>query len=359
MKILFLIPYPLKEAPSQRFRFEQYFPALKRAGIEFKTQSFFNSQQWRAFYRPGKGLQKAIYLLTGFTKRILILFDLPRYDFVFIHREAAPLGPPLFEWTIAKLFRKKIIYDFDDAIWLTDKVNEGRLEKLIRWRSKVGAICGWSYKVSAGNEYLRSYAAQYSSNAIYNPTTIDTENVHNPALHNTQRAEKKVVIGWTGSHSTLKYLRELGPVFKRLHQKFPHLSILVIADKTPDFELPALDFRPWSEATEIADLVQADIGVMPLPDDQWANGKCGFKALQYMALNLPAVAAPVGVNKRIIVEGENGFLCSTESEWETQLALLIRDENLRKKMGEAGRQRVKAEYSVRSNEKNFLHLFDQ
>jgi glycosyltransferase involved in cell wall biosynthesis len=357
VKILFLIPYPLKEAPSQRFRFEQYFPTLKSAGIEFRTQSFFSSQQWRVFYRPGKALLKFVYLLIGLTKRTLILLELPGYDFVFIHREAAPLGPPLFEWIIAKLFQKKIIYDFDDAIWLTDKVDESQLEKIVRWRSKVASICQWAYKVSTGNEYLRKFAAQYNPRAIYNPTTIDTEYVHNPNIHTIHRSAEKIVIGWTGSHSTLKYLRELAPVFQILHQKFPNISILVIANQPPDFELPALDFRPWSEATEITDLLQADIGVMPLPDDQWANGKCGFKALQYMALTLPAVAAPVGVNKRIIIDGENGFLCSTESEWEERLAQLITDESLRKKMGLAGRRKVINEYSISSNRDNFLSLF--
>lgn len=358
MKILFLVPYPLYEAPSQRFRFEQYFLALKQNGVTVEVQSFLDTDHWRIFYSPGRALLKGWIILKGYLRRLSVLPRVPSADFVFIHREVTPVGPPIFEWLIAKIFGSKIIYDFDDAIWLTDKLNEGTLEKWIRHRIKVASICGWAHKVSAGNPYLQEYAAKFNAQSVFNPTTIDTDQVHNPTLHPARHEPGKVVIGWTGSHSTLKYLRDLAPVFFRLHQKYRNLSILVIANKAPDFDLPALDYRPWAEATEISDLLWADIGVMPLPDDQWANGKCGFKALQYMALNLPTVASPVGVNRQIVQEGVTGFLCTTDAEWEDRLTLLIENAELRKKMGEAGRQKVIDEYSVFSNTPNFLNLFD-
>lgn len=357
-KILFLIPYPLKESPSQRFRFEQYLDFLKTEGYSLHIQSFLPKRSWRIFYAPGNTFRKTGLLIRGFARRFLILFTIPLYDRVFIHREAAPLGPPVVEWIIAKAFRRKIIYDFDDAIWLTDKKNEPRLERALRSRDKVSSICRWSHVISCGNEYLRQYALRFNSNAVLNPTTVDTENVHNPALfHSPARTGERLVIAWTGSHSTLKYLYLLEKVLCDIQQKFLHVDLLVIADKPPEMNLPRIVFRPWGYETEISDLIDADIGIMPLPDDEWSKGKCGFKALQYMALEIPAVVSNVGANTDIIQDRKNGRLCESDEDWATALEELISNPELRKQLGEAGRQTVSSYYSVSSNSENFLSLF--
>jgi glycosyltransferase involved in cell wall biosynthesis len=369
MKILFLVPYPFDEAPSQRFRFEQYDTLLSQKGFETTFQSFLSHATWKLFYGSGNVPKKGFALLIGFLKRLLTLLSVPTYDYVLIHREVTPVGPPIFEWIIAKVFRKKIIYDFDDAIWLTDKTNESELEKIIRWRSKVASICKWSYKVSCGNEYLAAYAKQFNSNVVVNPTTIDTERVHNPELtplpplfqkergKSAQADGGELVIGWTGSHSTLKYLSSIESVLQTIEHEFPHVSFLVIADRKTVLKLTRLNFIPWNKETEASDLQKMDIGIMPLPDDEWAKGKCGFKALQYMAMEIPCVVSPVGVNTSIIEHGVNGFLGTSEKEWESYLRTLINDAGLRKNLGEAGRKRVVEQYSVKSNAENFLKLF--
>jgi glycosyltransferase involved in cell wall biosynthesis len=282
------------------------------------------------------------------------------YDFVFIHREAAPLGPPIFEWMLAKIFRRKIIYDFDDAIWLTDRVHESWFLRTAKWRHKVSYICKWSYKVSCGNGYLCNYARKFNKSVIYNPTTIDTENLHNPTLHKgSNRDDNKVRIGWTGSHSTLKYLHEIESVLIKILHDYPQVEFVVIADKPPSVQaVPSVKFIPWNTETEIQDLLEFDIGIMPLPDDKWAQGKCGFKALQYMALQLPAVASPVGVNSKIIEHGVNGFLCNTPDEWESTLRKLVENSTIRKQVGLNGRKTILKYYSVNSNASNFLSLFE-
>ncbi len=261
------------------------------------------------------------------------------------------------EWFIAKVLKKKIIYDFDDSIWLTDKVNEGALVKTIRWRGKVASICKWSYKVSCGNSYLGRYASNFNRHVVVNPTTIDTQRLHNPALYNDERAPDKIIIGWTGSHSTLKYLYLLENVLRKIIEQFDHVSLLVIADSTPALNIDRLIFKPWSKETEISDLLLCDIGIMPLPDDEWSKGKCGFKALQYMVLEIPAIASPVGVNTEIIQNEDNGFLCTTDEEWMSALETLIVSAPLRKQLGKAGRHTVIKHYSVSSNSENFLSLF--
>lgn len=355
-KIVFLVPYPFGRAPSQRFRFEHYFEALSKAGHRYRVQSFLNSRNWKYFYESGGFLQKAFALIAGFIKRFAVLFTIPFYEQVFIHREAAPVGPPVFEWIIAKVMRKKIIYDFDDAIWLTDKIHESGIEKIIRWRSKVKTICKWSYKVSCGNEYLCAYAQIFNINVIYNPTTIDTDGLHNPNFINSKKIEV-VTIGWTGSHSTLKYLTEIEPVLSALEKKYSQVEILVIADQKPELALRSLKFLPWRKETESQDLAKIDIGIMPLPHDEWTKGKCGFKALQYMAMKIPAVVSPVGVNVTIVDHSVTGFHATTMQEWLLHLEELINHELLRKKMGEAGRQKVIDQFSVSSNTSTFLSLF--
>jgi glycosyltransferase involved in cell wall biosynthesis len=357
-KVLFMLPYPLNESPSQRFRLEQYLDFMASKGLKPHTQSFLPPGSWRLFYSKGYILRKAQMLLNGYIKRIMLLLSIAGFDFVFIHREAAPIGPPVFEWLIARMFGKKIIYDFDDAIWLTDKKNEGRLERSLRSRNKVASICKWSYKISCGNEYLRQYAQQFNPNAVLNPTTIDAENLHNPARYRVGKNSDRIVVGWTGSHSTLKYLYLLQGVLQKIQHDHPHVDLLIIADRRPEVQFERLTFKYWTRETEITDLLLADIGIMPLPNDPWALGKCGFKALQYMALEIPAVVSAVGVNNIIIENERNGFLCSTDEDWLEALDRLIEDAVLRKRTGQAGRQTVIDNYSVMSNSSDFLSLFE-
>lgn len=355
-KIIFLTPYPFDTAPGQRFRYEQYLDILKKNGYEIQLSSFLNKSTYSLLYHPGKKIQKIWGIFSGFIMRFASLPEITRCNFVFIFREASPVGPPVFEWIIAKLLRKKIIYDFDDAIWLTDNLNESRFEQLLRWRKKVSKICTWSYKVSCGNDYLYNYAKQFNAQVVLNPTTIDTENLHNPQLYKS-KTSTQVTIGWTGSHTTLKYLKEIESVLQRIEHKFGIVKILVIANQKPELALRTLQFLPWRKQSEAIDLLKIDIGIMPLPDDEWTKGKCGFKALQYMAMGIPSIASPVGVNTLIVEHGKNGFLAKTEEDWFSYLNQLIEDHSLRATLGNSGRQKVIQNYSVLSNTANFLFLF--
>ncbi len=353
MKILFIVPYPHGEAPSQRFRFEQYYPALQQADIQYEITPFLDDKTWKILYKPGYKWAKIRGILGGFVRRKLLMFRVRKFDYVFLHREAAPIGPPIFEWFMAKVLGKKIIYDFDDAIWLPNTSDNNKMVAGLKWHHKVDSICKWAYKVSCGNEYLCDYARQFNSNVVLNPTTIDTEHHHNQIK---DQHTDKVVIGWTGTHSTVDYLKGLVPVLQKLEMEFD-FEFRVISNRAPDFELNSMVYVPWNKDTEITDLLAFNFGVMPLTDDKWAKGKCGFKALQYMSLGMPAVVSPVGVNVKIVTVGVDGFLCNTPTEWEEALRKLIIDENLRVKMGKAAREKIVAQFSVLSNSGNFLSLF--
>jgi glycosyltransferase involved in cell wall biosynthesis len=354
-KILFLTPYPFGVAPSQRFRFEQYFEILKENGFDFDSQSFIDEQTWKILYLKGYLAKKVIGIFRGFLRRFYLLFFLKKYHFVFIHREVAPLFPPIFEFLMAKVFQKKIIYDFDDAIWLPNTSKQNRISAFLKFHQKVKWICQWAYKISAGNDYLCAYARQFNPNTVLNPTTIDMSH-HKKSNSQEVQAKDKIVIGWTGSHSTLKYLHEIEGVIKEIEKKYP-IHFLVIANQKPEIQLDSLIFLSWNKESEIEDLSKIHIGVMPLTDDEWAKGKCGFKALQYMSLGIPTLASPVGVNTTIIQDGKNGFLCDRAEVWREKLIILIENESLRKELGKNAQQTVEKYYTVQANKENFLRLF--
>ena len=355
MKILFLVPYPVGESPSQRFRFEQYFDLLKQNGIEYSIEPFWSLAAWKILYKSGNGLAKTIWLKIGFWRRFWHVLKSLNYDWVFIHRECTPIGPPIFEFMLAKVFLKKIIYDFDDAIWLPNTSEENKLAGWLKFHGKVKSICRWSYRVSCGNEWLADFARQFNSRVVVNPTTIDTEKLHNSTLFPSRKPNEKIVIGWTGTHSTLAYLTPLIPSLQSIEKKYP-IIVRIISNKNPELPLQSFEFIPWKKETEIQDLMSFDIGLMPLTEDAWSNGKCGFKALQYIALEIPCVASPVGVNSDIIEHGINGFLCRSNIEWIETIERLIQQIELRKKIGAAGRQTVVERFSVSCNSSTFLSL---
>ena len=355
MRILFVVPYPPGRAPSQRFRFEQYLDILTAHGHQYRLAPFLSVATWNILYKPGQTAAKALGILAGFARRVGLLFTVPQYDFVFMHREAAPVGPPVFEWLLAKVLRKKLIYDFDDAIWLANTSEANKIAAGVKWHHKVDAICRWAYKNSCGNAYLAGYARQFNPRAIVNPTTIDTVHLHNQVRD--QAAPGRLVIGWTGTHSTLKYLGQVVPVLARLEAEGLDFEFRVISNQPPAFPLRSLVYLPWRKETEIADLLGFHIGLMPLEDDPWAKGKCAFKALQYMALGVPPLVSPVGMNTEVVQHGQNGFVCATPQEWEASLRRVLADAGLRQQLGAAARATIEQRYSVVANTPGFLALF--
>lgn len=352
-RVLLLMPYPLNEAPSQRFRFAQYLSALDEAGVKYECHSFLTDHAWSILYQPGRFFRKFLSIANGFRRRLLLLPKLKHFDYVFIHREAAPMGPPLLEFYITRIARKKVIYDFDDAIWLPNFSESNRFFAFLKRYANSINTMKWAWKVSCGNQYLCDFAARCNARVVYNPTTIDTENYHNRVK---EQEGGRFVIGWTGSHSTTRYLAQLVPVLQRLESEF-EFDFVVIADRQPDIQLKSLIFRRWKKESEIDDLLTFSVGVMPLEEDPWSKGKCGFKALQYMALGIPALVSPVGVNTRIVDHEVNGFICRSEKDWEQALRKLMSDEALLKRLSTATREKIISHYSVLSNKENFLSLF--
>jgi hypothetical protein len=211
-KVLIVCPYPKGAAPGQRFRFEQYLGLLKNAGIHTEIAPFLSDDVCKILYKPGLHVKKALGVVDGFSRRVGMLFKMFRYDYIFVHREAAPIGPPIIE-ALMFLARRKVIYDFDDAIFVPQYSKANPIVGALRCSSKVSFIARHSQKVSVCNPYLVDWVSQRNTNVYLVPTTID-ENSHR-SYGKLRDAKGPVVIGWTGSHSTAKYLK-LGAVELKL-----------------------------------------------------------------------------------------------------------------------------------------------
>lgn len=353
ISIYFIVPAPAGISPGQRFRFEHYLDFLNEMNIEYKFSSFYSDTGWAALYSKGRIAKKIAAIVKGFLKRLLDLVHIRKYDFVFIFREATPLGPPFFEFVTHKLLRKRIIYDFDDAIWIPYSSQYNNIAGYFKWFGKIASICKWSYKISVGNDYLAEYARTYNPNVIVIPTVVDTVKVHNEMQ---DQLTDHPNIGWTGTFSTLKYLDIVLPVLQKLEKEFD-FTFNVIADRDPVLPLKNYRFIKWNKATEREDILSMHIGLMPLYDDDFSKGKCGFKAIQYMALGIPAVVSPVGVNSKIVNDGINGFVCNNDLQWEEKLKVLIKNSQLRKNFGIEARKKIEDSYSVLATRDAFVKLF--
>lgn len=354
--ILFLDMHREGRSPSQRFRYEQYLPLLRKNGFRVHHSFLLNENDDKIFYSQGKYLGKAWILLKSIAKRWGDVARAGKYDFIFIQREVFMLGTTFFE-TLLSRSKAKIIFDFDDSIWLHQVSSTSPNKKLnfLKDPGKTARIISLADCVVAGNQHLADYALQFNPTVKIIPTTIDTELY----LPKEKKNNSVVTIGWSGSKTTIDHFKEALPALEVIKNKYGNrVTITVIGDNQYRNEKLGITGKAWSLSNEIDDLLTFDIGIMPLPDDEWSKGKCGLKGLQYMALEIPTLMSPVGVNKEIIQHGKNGFLCSTTEEWIKYLDGLINEPELRKRIGVQGRIQVIHSYSVLANSKIFLSLFE-
>jgi glycosyltransferase involved in cell wall biosynthesis len=261
-------------------------------------------------------------------------------------------------WELALLRRQvhRLVFDFDDALFLRDSFAAKGLHDRRRLRRFAATVRACDVVV-AGNAFLASEAARYTDSALVRviPTCVDP--AHYQPLQN-KPISGTVNLVWIGSSSTLQGLEKIAPLLEELGRTVPNLGLKVICDRFPALQHMAVWPCRWSEATEAADLASADVGISWIPDDLWSRGKCGLKVLQYMAAGLPVVANAIGVHGEIIRHGETGFLVETPAEWVSAIRALTTDPQLRQRIGAAGRQMVEVHYGVRSGARAWLELLD-
>lgn len=349
-KVLFLVPYPT-EGASARLRVEQFLPFLDKAGIRYSLRPFFTPEFYRILYKKGNTIKKIAFFLFCACRRFIDIIKAPLYDTIFIHREVFPLGPPILE-AILFLFGKRVIFDFDDAIYLPPEGSKGIIA-LLKCPWKTDYIIRRSSIVIAGNELLRQHALPLNKNVEVIPTCIDTDRY----VRNARKDKKgEVVIGWVGSHTTQVFLKDIEGVLLELLSVYPQLKIHIIGAQEDLIIHDRVIIKSWSLEEEKADIMAFDIGIMPLPDTDWTRGKCAFKAILYMSFEIPVVVSAVGVNRDIIKDGVNGFLAYDGAEWKEKLGRLISDKALRDFIGVAGRSTAVKDFSLEANSEVFVDI---
>ena len=353
--VLILCAHRPKRSPSQRYRFEQYLPFLEMHGYSFEFSYLLNEQDDVLFYSKGNFLAKIFILIKSIFIRLKDWRRFGKFNIIFIQREASFLGTSFFEKR-ACASSARVIFDFDDSIWLADTSPGNKKWEWIKQPEKFYTNVTHANLVIAGNNYLANKAKAYNKNTIIIPTTIDTD-IHIPKPEYKNKAT--LCIGWSGSISTIKHFELLLPVLIRLKTEYgERIKFKLVGDAHyKNQELP-IEAVHWSEKTEVEDLNSFDIGLMPLMNDEWSNGKCGLKGLSYMACGVPTIMSPVGVNKDIIRHAENGFLAETEQDWYNLISQLIGNKELREQIGKTGRLTVLEKYSVAANKNKYLSSFN-
>lgn len=342
LELIAFVPYPVDTTPSQRFRIEQWRGTLEQLGIRVSLAPFADARLMSLLYQPGRAVRKVAGVIAGFMRQARNVATAGRADAILIHRAACLAGPALLERALT-LWRKPILFDFDDAIYLRHTSGANRLFDWLKFPGKTATLCRLSSLVVAGNEHLAAYARRHNPRVVVVPTSIDTD------LYAPMEREDwsgRVTIGWTGSATSLTYLETFAPVLRELLRR-RDVEIRVQSNRPPALSGVPVVWQPWSPETEIQEIRRYHIGIKPMPDDPWARGKCPMKELQYMALGVPAVCSAVGTSVEVIRDGENGFLAANGDQWLEHLTRLVDDAALRKTIGLAGRQTVEERYSMR------------
>jgi len=334
MRLLVLSKYSRLGA-SSRLRMYQYIPYLESSGIQCIICPLFDD----AYINHLFGRHQIIRIIGLYLHRIILLLRYYHIKFVWIGKELFPWIPYWFERIFIK--GKTVVVDYDDAVFHTYNLHRSHFIRLILGK-KIDRMMRDAALVITGNEYLRNHAAVVGATRIeLLPTVVDT------SRYNVKYQRKEpLIVGWIGSPSTTRYLYDLGAVILSFHsEKIKFVAIGAQEEKLS--ELPVENLS-WTEENEVDKISEFDIGIMPLSDNPFEQGKCGYKLIQYMACGKPVIASPVGINCQIVTHGVNGFLASTVQEWIEAITSLAASYDLRVEMGRNGRRLVEQEYSLDS-----------
>ncbi len=318
--------------PASRYRFLQYLPYFEEAGFEVTVRPLFPESyyRWGRARSPIRQTAKALISATSLARRLVQLPEAREADLIVVENQLFPYEQGLLE-ELLFTFKRKVVVEFDDAIYLTPL----HREKILRVLAK-------AEHVIVGNRFLADFARLANPEVSIVPTVID---VARYPIHPVVRHDGPLRIGWVGLPSTMKYLKEIREPLVRLAAR-TNIEFRIISSRSAILPGVPVRYVRWSEEAEAEAIADLDIGVMPLPDTEWARGKCAAKLLQYMAAGRTAVASPVGVNADIINHGSNGCLAKGPDDWFRILRGLADNLERRVHIGRIARQKVEREYSL-------------
>jgi hypothetical protein len=339
-------------AASTRQRVLQYVPHLEAAGISVDYRPLLG-ESYVASLATGSPFSKS-EVVGAYLRRMRQLIVAPDFDLLWVYAELFPYLPAAFE-RLALRSGKPVVYDFDDAFFHQYDEHPGYAARLAL-RGKLEPLLAGAAVCCCGNEYLRAYAARYCPDSMVLPTVVDTD-VYKPAGRRGSAA-RELTVGWIGSPSTWAYMQPILPLLADLAgERGVRIRVVGAGAKARSVSFPGLDLVEWTAAGEVQEVQKMDIGIMPLPDEPWAQGKSGYKLIQYMACGLPVVASPVGVNSSIIDQGVTGFLASDPAEWKACLLMLLENAELRGQMGSRGREKAEQRYSLKAHAPRLVQTF--
>lgn len=350
MKILFLTRFG-QQGASSRMRSFQYLPWFESVGIECVASPLFDDAMLLRKYRHGR--YSLLVVLLVYWQRIQALMGAHQFDLVWIEKEALPWFPAWLERWLLR--RAPYVQDFDDAIFHNYDLHRSTWVRRVYGR-RIDRLMAGARLVVTGNRYLADRATAAGARRVeVIPTVVDLARY---AAKQTYAIATKPRIVWIGSPSTVQYLLELAEPFSSLakHQAY---TLRVIGGGV--VTIPGVDVEslPWSEDTEAALIEECDIGIMPLKDTPWEQGKCAYKLIQYMACGLPTVASPIGANRDVMIEGETGLFADTPNGWVEELEKLLSYPDLRQRLGQAGRARVEVEYCLQQSVPKLVRLLTE
>ena len=349
MKVLALAPYPI-EAAATRYRVAQFVAPLAERGIDVSIRPFLDAKMFAGLYRKDSWLRTAVGLAKSGALRLLDVPAARKADVVLLQREAMIFGPPVVEWLIRSVLKRPLVLDLDDATYVRYiSPTYGGIGSRLKWFSKTDDLIKWAAIVVCGNRAIAEYVSSKGATARTIPTVVDT-NIFRPSAERHER--KPPVLGWIGTHSTFPYLEAIFPVFQRLAAKHSFRLKIIGAGKD-SVTIPGVEVEniPWSLEREVRDFQSIDIGLYPIDNrlyGEWALGKSGFKAIQYMAVGIAYVATPIGAAAEIGEAGKTHFFASSDDEWHDALELLLTDDSQRTEMGAAGRRHAVEHYGLQS-----------
>lgn len=354
LRVLFLTRYPVLGA-SSRYRVYQYIPHLSAAGVECTVQSFMSPAMYGLSFQSGRQARKLLATVLAMFARLKAIAGFRRYDIIYMQRELFPFGPPVVERWLKKR-GAVLVFDYDDALFIKKASRYNPIATWLRSPDKVRRIFETVDMVVAGNDWLRDEARKSGVAAETVEVAEDTSRITAHAAHTNSRP---VTIGWLGSSSTVKYLRAIEPVLQDLAREHPQLKFEIMGGG--DFLMPGVDWKltPWSLEGELEALKRFDIGLMPLPSEDWAKGKSGGKARTYMAAGVVPVCSAIGYNLELVDHGRTGFLCASPEEWRAAISSLIRDEGLRQRVATAARSDVEVRFSPAGQAARLRGIFDR
>lgn len=355
-RIAAFVPNILGYSPGQRVRIELWEKYLKAAGWTVEYFPFEDAALHEVLYQKGNYISKASRITKCYQQQINSALKKFSSDAIFIYREASLIGPSLPEYLIARQ-KIPIIYDIDDPIFLPYRSPMNGWASLFKFSKKTHKIFRLSTHVIAINKLIADYVAKYNPNVTVIPNCIDIEKYKPNEKKDENYGERGVRLVWIGSLSTMPNLLEITEPLKKLQADHKSPLIIIGAGKI-EMNGVDIDMRQWSAATEVRDLQDGDIGLLPLSNLDWNNWKFFFKTIQYMATGIPVIARRMGSNSEIIEDGVDGFLVETMEEWYDRLKLLVTDHKLRIKMGKSAEQKVIKHFSVRSQMPRMVEIFE-